>query len=324
MKLRTEIETLDHKGRINHGTSIFLIGSCFTDTIGARLQDALFRINSNPFGTVYNPASIRLQFERILSMEEFSDKDLVSNNGMFHSFFAHSSLSSVSRHQTLTSLNNAQRDSHLFLKSADVAVITLGSAMVYSRNDSGDIVANCHKFPSGYFRRYMLTLDDVRSNLESVRNILKSFNRDIFLIFTVSPIRYISDGLHGNQVSKSLLLLGVDDICHSHPDDCLYFPSYEILMDDLRDYRFYDTDMKHPSGIAADYVFDIFSKSFFSNKTIELSGQCTKLTRRLCHRPLTDNSEAFHKFRTDTNELVRQFADKHPEIAETIYKRFQL
>ncbi len=318
MKFRTEIQPLVPSWHISHRENIFLIGSCFTDTIGKRLHADLFKVMVNHFGTVYNPASIACQIDRIVHSYSFNESDLIHENGLYHSFLAHSSLSSTSKRVALDNLNSVVETTWSFLRNCQVAIITLGTAMVYVDKKSGLTVANCHKLPPERFTNAMMSKDDITENLVNIRSALKSISPEIKIIFTVSPIRYVSYGLHENQLSKAALLLGVDKICREFNEDCLYFPSYEIMLDDLRDYRFYDSDLKHPSEMAADYVYDIFSQSFFSSETRNISGLCRKLTRRFEHKPLTDNQKSHESFINATRIMASRLTETYPFLAETV------
>lgn len=276
------------------------------------------RVCINPFGTVYNPSSIASQIARITADTAFTADDLFFASGSYHSFMAHSSLSSTDSDTALLQLNNALTEAHAFIKDASVAIVTLGTAMVYRHRDTGAPVANCHKLPADRFTSTMLSVTQISEELESIRESFLNLSPSIKMIFTVSPIRYVSYGLHENQISKASLLLGVEEICRTHSDDCFYFPSYETVIDDLRDYRFYESDMKHPSATAADYIYDVFSRSYYNVKTQEMALKCRKLTRRLAHRPLTDNQEAIKIFRSATDSMASDLLSAYPELADAM------
>lgn len=314
MDFRTTIKPLDKKGEISHSTPLFLIGSCFTDNVGALLKRDLFSVMTNPLGTVYNPASIAAILERIASDKRFTDDELVESHGLFHSFLAHSSLSAPTRTQTLDTLNSRLSQAKSFIKQSCVAIVTLGTAYVYKLRQGSLIVSNCHKLPAETFVRSRLTVEQAVSYLKDIVRWLRCMSPEIKVIFTVSPIRHTADGLHDNQLSKSTLLMAIDHILQNEDESICYFPAYEILMDDLRDYRFYASDMKHPSDVAVKYVYSLFSDSFFSSATMELSRQAARLTARMAHRRLTSDNDTFALFQHDTITMARNLLAQHPEL----------
>lgn len=322
MEFRTVIKPRPEKGLISHGTRMVLFGSCFSDSIGSRLKENLFSVCVNPFGTLYNAASIATVVERIATGELFSETELIDNGHIFGSWLSHSSLGSVSPEKALAKLNDALGEARGALQSADFVIITLGTSYVFSLRYTGQIVANCHKFPADTFVRSRL---DVRATVEWIERIIKAIRQlspHSRFIFTVSPIRHTADGLHGNQLSKATILLAIDEICHTHADGmCLYFPAYEALIDDLRDYRFYDADMKHPSPLAADYIYALFSDTYFSDATQKLAKEARALTKRLSHRPLSDDTESLSQFRNITGIMANDLLRRNPELTDAI-RRF--
>jgi len=249
-----------------------MLGSCFTDNIGRQLTNDLFDVTLNPFGVLYNPASIADCLDRISSGEPFTGEELIEHEGLWHSLSHHSSFSSETRQGCLDSINASLASAYERLREVKWSVVTLGSAWVYVRQ--GKIVANCHKLPASEFSRIMLSVEDAAGCLAHIIDLLP---HDAPVIFTVSPIRHAGDGHHGNQLSKSTLLLAIEQVCRQFPSRALYFPSYEIMMADLRDYRFYDADMRHPSPTAIEYIYDTFKESFINPTTMELTAECRKL-----------------------------------------------
>lgn len=293
MDFRTVVKPLEHhSGLIAHDTGIFMLGSCFTDNIGRRLTDALFPVCANPFGTLYNPASIHRIVERIVSGTPFTEADIFTHGRMNHSFLCHSSLSSVDAAGMLRNLNSRLEHSRRCLLEANTLIITLGTSWIYRLVSTGEVVANCHKLPAAVFHRELLTVDDVERLLNDTLRMVKDINRDITTILTVSPIRHLADGAHGNQASKSTLLLAIDQLTQEFKDTSLYFPAYEIMMDDLRDYRFYAADMLHPSPVAVAYIYDKFCESFMTQATVMKALQAEREARRASHRPLHPTSPA--------------------------------
>lgn len=321
MEFRTVIKTQPEKGLISHATHMMLLGSCFSDSIGQRLKENLFNVCVNPFGTLYNAASIATVTERIVSGTPFTEQELIDNGHIFGSWLSHSSLGSSSAEKALAKLNEALCEGRRALASADFVIITLGTSYVFSLRSGGQIVANCHKFPADTFVRSRLSVTETTEWIERIIAAVRQLSPQSRFIFTVSPIRHTADGLHGNQLSKATLLLAIDEACRCHPDGaCLYFPAYEALMDDLRDYRFYDADMKHPSAVAADYIYNLFSETYFSDVTQKLAKEARALTRRMAHRPLTDDSESISKFRNITGIMADDLLHRNPELADAIHR----
>ena len=260
---------------IDFATGIVSLGSCFSDEIGRRLSDGGFHIEQNPFGTLYNPASIASALRRLMYDKEIGEEDLVEHEGLWHSWHHHGSFSRVTKEECLEACDSRLHQAHQALKEARLLLITFGSAWIYERE--GQVVANCHKLPQEHFVRRMLTVDDIVALWRPLLEELRACYPNLYVLFTVSPIRHVGDGLHGNQLSKSTLLLAVDALVDielpptkrkkkgakvEEPEKgvTLYFPSYEIVLDELRDYRFYDSDMVHPSDLAVDVVWDRFQR----------------------------------------------------------------
>ena len=260
---------------IDYATGIVSLGSCFSDEIGKRLQEGDFHIEQNPFGTLYNPASIASALRRIMYDREIGLEDLVEHEGLWHSWHHHGSFSRATAEECLEACNSRIHQAHEALKQASLLMITFGSAWIYERE--GQVVANCHKLPQENFVRRKMSVEDIVSLWRPLLKELYTFHPHLSTLFTVSPIRHIGDGLHGNQLSKSTLLLAIDELVDSElspakrkkkgakveePDHpvTVYFPAYEIVVDELRDYRFYEADMVHPSTLAVDVVWDRFQR----------------------------------------------------------------
>ena len=319
MIFRTTLKPLDRKGEIAHSTPLFLMGSCFTDSVGGRLRQELFQVLSNPFGTVYNPASMAAIATRIADGTPFTADELVEAHGMYHSFMAHSSLSSTDRMRVVEQLNERLHEAREFIKEAHAAVITLGTAYVYELRSSGEIVSNCHKLPACNFTRRRISVAEATERLIQTVVALRRICPELRIIFTVSPIRHTADGLHENQLSKSTLLLAIDNTVEQM-ENAVYFPAYEALIDELRDYRFYAADMKHPSEVAVNYVHELFAESFFTSATADLARRAEKFTRRTVHRPLGDDAQAYITFKEETIRMAHELMGTHPELQKAITK----
>lgn len=321
MEFRTIVDINGGLPRIEHHNPIMMLGSCFTENIGGRLERGLFDIEINPFGTLYNPASIAAALRRLLEDKEFQADELFFHGGIWHSFDHHSRFSSADRSTALEKINESYRRAVQFLRNAKVLILTFGTAYVYRLAESDRIVANCHKLPPAAFRRIRMTTEEIISEWQPLLGQLRRTNPEMQIIFTVSPIRHLADGAHGNQLSKSALLLAVGTITENC-SFCSYFPSYEIVLDELRDYRFYAADMVHPSDIAVDYIMERFAGVCFSDACRDAAKECGKLSRMLRHRPLTDDPVAAGRF----NGLIRQEAlrltEKMPYLKRTIENKF--
>lgn len=319
MKFRTELPPERRlSGLIAHDMSIMLLGSCFSDNIGRRLADSLFDVSVNPLGTLYNPLSIRVALDRIISGLPLEVGELITGGRMYHSFLCHSSLSSSSAEKALLTINSRLAKAREFLGRASVTVITFGTAWVYRLASTGEVVANCHKFPASMFDRRCLTADEASDAMLAITESLLKVNPKMKIILTVSPIRHLADGFHGNTLSKAILHLAVSRVTARYPDSLYYFPAYEALLDDLRDYRFYGADLCHPSEEAADYIFDLFTRSAFTPEAIKAAERCRAYSRRVAHRPLTDDAEAIEAFSRATANLRLTLLNDYPYLSRII------
>ena len=265
MDLRTTFNIDPSPIKINYETPSLFIGSCFAMEIGSQLAKGKLPVLINPSGSVYNPVSVANTLEHIIRNKKFTAKDLFYNNGQFISFYHYTDFTSEDREKCLFKINEMTEKAHQFLSDAKFLFITFGTSRVYKFKETGEIVSNCHKLPPDNFSRKLLTTGDIVTRWENTLNELKKFNKHINVIFTISPVRHWKDGAHGNQISKSILLLAVEELL-SHSASLNYFPSYELVMDDLRDYRFYAEDMLHPSITAVNYIWEAFFRKAISIK----------------------------------------------------------
>lgn len=320
-EFRTIVKPLRFRGTISHRQGVMMLGSCFSDNIGLRLRQACFDVDINPFGTLYNPASIACGIGAILKCRQYSIDDLFQEKGdnRWHSFSHHSEYSSVDSQLMLEKINQRVCEANKMLQRASTLIVTLGTAWVYKYAPTGKVVANCHKLTASMFERSMMSIDEIVAMWKDVIADVKAINQSIQVIFTVSPIRHLRDGAHENQLSKSTLLLAINQL-ERECEDVIYFPAYEIMNDDLRDYRFYASDMTHPSEVAVDYIYDIFSQSFFDDDTISLAEKCVKLSKRLMHIPMSDDQDAVARFVHSTNQLKTQLLQQYPFLEAAISK----
>ena len=272
--------------RLEVGDAVVSLGSCFADEIATRMQEGGFRVEANPFGTLYNPASVAMALERLIDDREIGMGDMVQHEGLWHSWHHHGSFSRPTAEECLAACNSRIHQAHRALAEARLLIITFGTAYVYERE--GGVVANCHKLPPQSFSRRRMTVDEIVSLWRPLLQKLQVFTPNLYMLFTVSPIRHLADGAHGNQLSKSTLLLAVDELVSlfTFHFSLSYFSSYEIVLDELRDYRFYGSDMTHPSPLAIDIVWERFQQACMSLATIQQVHNNIKQHKRDKHIPL--------------------------------------
>ena len=267
---------------VDYSTGIVGLGSCFADEIGDRLQEADFHVEQNPFGALYNPASIAAAVRRLMEDRPIGMEDLVEHEGLWHSWHHHGSFSRTTAEETLAACNDRLHQAHEALKEASLLMVTFGTAWVFERE--GGIVANCHKLPPQMFVRRRMTVEEIVTLWQPLLQELAAYYPKLNVLFTVSPIRHLADGAHGNQLSKSTLLLAVDELVGNAR--CHYFPSYEIVLDELRDYRFFDEKMTHPTPLAVDVVWERFQRATMLPAVREQAHYNTKQHKREKHIPL--------------------------------------
>ena len=305
MKFRTEIQVQQSDFKVSHEYKIAMQGSCFAENMASKFLDSGFSIDLNPFGIAYNPLSISNNLNRLLDNKPYTEDELFKDKDIYHSFSHHSCFSGTDPDKVITKINSRMEQSSIFLKTANLLIITFGTAYVYRLQSNGNVVSNCHKLPAKLFTYKRLTIEEIVHEWNSLIVRLKTFNPSLRILFTVSPIRHWKDGAHENQLSKSILLLSVDELLRNH-SDYFYFPAYEILLDDLRDYRFYSEDMLHPSSQTVDYIWGKFSEAWFDNETIKKSHEFEKIQKSLNHIPLQPESEAYRQFRDKTEGHYRE------------------
>lgn len=291
----TEVNIPNSSEKINYSDKIMTLGSCFAENIGKKMSDSFFRTDINPFGVLYNPVSVLQSLDLLMSEKQVEEKDLFQHQSLWHSYNHSSLFSDESAELTLEKINNRLNASREFFKSTQILLITFGTAWVFEDVESGKIVANCHKLPANRFRRFRLDFQRIIDEYNPMLRLLKEQIPSLQIIFTVSPIRHWKDGAHENTVSKSTLHLLVDAL-EKQFDFVHYFPAYEIMMDELRDYRFYDSDMLHPSAVAVNYIWQRFSDTYFSAETQKLKKELEQIRNDLNHRPLHPKSAEYQLF----------------------------
>ena len=280
---------------INYNSKLLLLGSCFSENIGNKLSYYKFQTQQNPFGILFHPKAIETFIAKVINEEKYTENDVFFHNERWHSFDAHSVVSSTSKEELLNTLNTNINSTFLQLKNTSHVIITLGTAWVYREIATDALVANCHKIPQKKFLKELLTIEEVSESLEAINSLVKSINPETIIIYTVSPVRHIKDGFIENQRSKAHLLSAIHQVVEPR-NNTHYFPSYEIMMDELRDYRFYAEDMIHPNQIAIDYIWEKFSEVWFSEEAIETMKEVEAIQKGLMHKPFNPNSEAHQLF----------------------------
>ena len=296
---RTELIPEASAVKINLKESVLTAGSCFSDSIGARLVESKFNVLTNPFGVSYNPHSIHKVLRYALHNQAVPNNTYAESHELIVNYDFHSSFSALKKSEIEMKIREVVGASHYFLKDTKWIFITYGTAWVYERKDTGEIVSNCHKMPASGFTKSLLSQKKVLESFEEFYRDLKTFNPDCKIILTVSPVRHIKDTLQLNSVSKSVLRLACQSIAETY-SDAFYFPSYEIMLDDLRDYRFYKTDRIHPSEEAEEYIWSKFSDCYFDRATKEFIEQWKPVYTALQHRPFHSSSSAHQSFLTKT------------------------
>lgn len=314
MKLITEVALPEYPFRLDHQKPVLMMGSCFTENIGKILEGNLFPVCINPFGTTYNPLSVKKNLEALMHKEAYGVQDLRQHDGLWFSFDHYTGFSSPDREEALENINNSFRNAKGFLKKAGVLILTWGTSWVYRYKETGQVVCNCHKIPAREFSRTRLSPKEIVAAYEELLPQLFEFNNDVKIIHTVSPVRHWKDGAHGNQLSKAALLLAGDFLQEEFPDRFFYFPSYEIVMDELRDYRFYTKDMLHTNELATSYIWEKFKEVLLSEKSRQVIKDLESLFKLAGHRPMNQGEEAQNLREQQLRERAGQLKKKYPEL----------
>lgn len=295
MDFRTEVRLTESKNRIDFKDSMITIGSCFSDDIGMKLRDNKFEVNKNPFGTVYNPLSIHALLRSSLNDNVPRENGYLKRDEAWFHYDFHSVWHGSTKEDLQTRLVEVLKSVKADLQSCKYLIITYGTSWVYEQKETKEVVANCHKISQNHFEKRLLTQKKIIESFEHLYSALKRLNKELKIILTVSPVRHIKDTLELNSVSKSVLRISCHTLTEAYPD-VEYFPSYEIMMDDLRDYRFYKSDLIHPSEVAVDYIWEKFCQTYFDQATIEFIGEWSKIRSALAHKPFQPNSPAHQQF----------------------------
>ena len=314
MQLRTKIPLPKERNLIDYESKLVLLGSCFSDNIGEKLNYFKYNTLVNPFGILFHPIAIENLILNIVNEKQFSDKDIFCHNEIWHSFETHSVLSSLSKNELLTSINSAVERSYKQIQQATHIVITLGTSWVYRYIETDTIVANCHKIPQKKFSKELLTINEISESLDACISLIRSLQKDVYIIFTVSPIRHLKNGFVENKLSKAHLLSAIHEVIDPK-DSTHYFPSYEIMMDELRDYRFYAEDMIHPNTTAIQYIWERFRDTWMSGEAIKIMEEVNLIQKSLAHKPFNPDSLQHQEFLKKLEGQIQHLQLKLPEIS---------
>jgi len=312
MELRTPVEIADFGIKISHTDSVMFIGSCFASEMGVKCRTGKIPVMVNPHGTLFNPVSVSVALRRFAAGYTYTKDDLFFNSGTFYSLNHYTAFASSDPDELLIRLNSANESAREFLRNSSLLFITFGTSWLFDMKENGITVANCHKLPANLFVRRRAGANEIVDLWTQTLNMLYEINPELKVIFTVSPVRHMNDGMHGNQLSKAILLLACEAIS-SHPLVAGYFPAYEIFMDDLRDYRYYAYDMLHPSQTGIEYVWEKFAGAFFTAETKSIWSEAEKINRATKHR-LTEGGAGTKQFAETMLSKIKALRKAAPNI----------
>lgn len=291
-----------------------LLGSCFADNMGEKFQYFKFQATTNPFGIIFNAVSLEKLIRRAVENRMFTENDIFFHNELWHCYEVHSELSNPDKEIFLSNLNSILESTHRHIASLTHCIITLGTSWVYRNIETNEIVANCHKVPQKQFTKELLSIEQTEKSLQNIVSLIHSVNPNCNFVFTVSPVRHIKDGFTENTLSKSHLIAAIHKTIIHHPSPITYFPAYEIMIDELRDYRFYAEDMLHPNQTAIDYIWIQFFENYISESEFGLMNEICSIQKGLKHRPFNPNTESHQKFLNQLDLKIQTIQNQHPFI----------
>lgn len=314
MQFTTKIPIQKSNFPIDYDSKIMLLGSCFAENMGEKFEYFKFQTIVNPFGIIFNPVSLEKLIRRSIEKRKFTENDIFFHNELWHCYDVHSELSNSDKSFFLNSLNELINSTHQQLNDSTHIIITLGTSWVYRNIESNEIVANCHKVSQKQFIKELLTIHQIDESIENIISLVHSVNPNCKFIFTVSPVRHIKDGFIENTLSKAHLISAIHKIINHHPLPNTYFPAYEIMMDELRDYRFYGEDMLHPNQTAIDYIWIQFFQNYISESEFGLMNEICTIQKGLNHRPFNPNTESHQKFIDGLTQKMQLIKNQYPFI----------
>ena len=315
MKFTTPIPIPNSTNPIDFNASLLSLGSCFAVNMGEKFDYFKFNNTSNPFGIIFNPVSIEKLIVRAVNKKKFTEEDVFFHNERFHCYEVHSDLSSDNIQEFLEGLNAKLELTHLKVKAATHVLITYGTSWVYQEKKSGSLVANCHKMPQSHFDKHILSVASIEAAIQNTVDAIRKLNPNCSFVFTISPVRHIKDGFVENQRSKAHLISALHNLLSDHLlDKANYFPTYEIMMDELRDYRFYGEDLLHPSTMAIDYIWQRFKATAISETVLSILDDIDAIQKSLLHKPFNPTSESHQKFLSKLQEKITKLQENYPTI----------
>ncbi len=314
MELQTKIPLKSSDNPIDYHSKLVLLGSCFVENMGRKLDYFKFQQVQNPFGILFHPLAIENLVQRAIQKETYQKEDIFEQDGIWRCFDAHSDLRSEDSAELLQLLNQRLRETKIGLETSSHIIITLGTVWVYEHQNSNKIVANCHKVPQKKFTKKLLSVTEIESSLNNLMGMIQKVNSHVQIIFTISPVRHLKDGFLENQQSKAHLITTVHSLLSSRAEsrELSYFPSYEIMMDELRDYRFYGNDMVHPNELAVDYIWERFKSVWIAKEACPIMDEVDAVQKGLMHRPFNPDSEAHQKFKTSLRTKITYLQERYP------------
>ncbi|MEO9512649.1 MAG: GSCFA domain-containing protein [Flavobacteriaceae bacterium] len=310
MKLQTKIPIEIADDPIDYQSKLLLLGSCFVENIGEKLGYYKFQQLQNPFGILFHALAIENLVERAVEEHFYQKNEVFEQDGRWHCFDAHSNLSANTPEELLRNLNNYLEETRQQIKASTHILVTLGTSWIYSNINSGKVVGNCHKVPQKEFSKELLSEELIQASLKRLIGLFQSINPKVQLIFTISPVRHLKDGFVENQRSKANLISAVHQLKKEH--DVSYFPSYEIMMDELRDYRFYGKDMVHPNELAIDYIWEKFKSVWIAPESYAVMEEVGAIQKGLQHRPFNPESEDHQKFKKSLQSKITYLKERYP------------
>lgn len=313
MEFRKELKIKAFRSQLSVLDKLMLIGSCFSENLGEKLRSFRFDVQINPSGTLFNPVSICRALESYIDKKNYSQDDLFFHEELWKSWDHHSLFAHPDREVALSNINEMVTSAHQTLLEAQWLIITLGSAWVYEKED-GRVVANCHKVPTDKFFKRLLPASEISADFRNLHQRLKQVNPNLKIIYTISPVRHIRDGFVENNRSKAALIQAVHELIDSTDYSAMYFPAYELIIDDLRDYRFYAEDMVHPNYLATDYVWDKFVNACIDERSRRFFPEIGQLNAAKAHKPFQPMSVAHQKFREKHYQLAEKLRGEWPQL----------
>ncbi len=315
MQFTTKIPVQKSSFPIDYDSKIMLLGSCFAENIGKKFSYFKYQATTNPFGIIFNAVSLEKLIRRVVENKKFTENDIFFHNELWHCYEVHSELSNPDKDLFLSHLNSILESTHRHIAALTHCIITLGTSWVYSNIETHEIVANCHKVPQKQFTKELLSIEQTEKSLENIILLIHSVNPNCHFIFTVSPVRHIKDGFIENTLSKAHLIAAIHKTITHNPSPITYFPAFEIMMDELRDYRFYAEDMLHPNQTAIDYIWLRFYEHYISESAAKLMEEVDAIQKGLAHRPFNPNTESHQKFLAQLNLKIETIKKKLPHVS---------